>query len=324
MKKKLLSLIVAGALAPVVHADVDTDVSGFIDVIYTAIDDAADVAGGDNPSERKFLADGEVDFSAALSDNVTVRVDVNLYLDPATDQDSAEIEQAFFAATLAEPLTLLGGVFNNPIGWEAEDAPDLYQTSHSWNWAMLDNQTALSGNNVAGVALAAALEGVTITGAVLNDLQHEAEENSFALLVNASPIDGLALEAGYVTQEKEGIVNLGAMDLGTGDVLDLNASYTFEGWTIAGEVMLPSELVDQSILLLVNYAIPNTPVAVTARYETISYDVSGVEDPTRFTLAGSYEIAKNLFALLEYANTDEDSPFSNEGDVVTAEFVGLF
>jgi hypothetical protein len=270
-----------------------------------------------------------------LSDKVTVRVDLDFQLVTngganVYGEDSGEIEQAYFAAALSDEVTLLGGVFNNPIGWEGEDAPSLYQTSHSWNWTILDHQTTLHGNNVAGVAVAANMGGFTVTGAVLNDVQQMDEENSIALVLNASPVKGLDLELGYVTQKNDSGLTTPAVGsgIGAGDVLDINASYSINNLTFAGEYFTTGETIDSSILLMANVALSGG-FGITGRYETVSFDnaaaAAGVKDPSRVTLAASYEAAKNLFVLAEVSDTDETvAPLGiGEGTMFTLEFVAL-
>jgi hypothetical protein len=73
------------------------------------------------------------------------------------------IEQVYFAWKPANTFTVLGGVFNSPIGWEASDAPDMYQTSSGQIAAILDAEMLLHGNNVAGLAGAATFGPVTVT-----------------------------------------------------------------------------------------------------------------------------------------------------------------
>ena len=312
MKTKLLALAASGILATssFAQASPNINVDGFIDIIYTGVEEAKDGtgAGGTNPTEGKFLADAEIDFYASLSDKVTVRVDLDFQLVTngganVNGEDSGEIEQAYFAAAISDTTTLLGGVFNNPIGWEAEDAPSLYQTSHSMNWNLLDGATTLHGNNVAGVALAADMGGVTVTGALLNDLAQANEENSIALVLNASPAKGLDLELGYVTQ-----------DTGAGDVIDINATYSMGALTFAAEILLADAVVDDSTMLLANYALEGG-FGVTGRYEIINY-ASGADD-NKLTVAGSYEAAKNLFVLAEVSDTD------STGSMFTLEFVAI-
>ena len=99
MKTKLLALAASGILATSSFAQAAPDVSidGFIDIIFTGIDETSDVPAATNPTEGKFLADAEIDFSAALSDKVTVRVDLDFQLVTngganVAGEDSGEIE----------------------------------------------------------------------------------------------------------------------------------------------------------------------------------------------------------------------------------------
>ena len=156
-KQNLVAMAFASALAvtSTAQAGDDVEVSGFIDVIANT--DGALVFG----------ADGEIDVSKKMG-TVTVRVDadVNLAINgganadnalSSSGQDSGRFEQAYFAWGATEGVTVLGGVFNNPIGQEAEDAPDMDFTSHSVTYNILDGQTVASGNNVAGIAVAGAV-----------------------------------------------------------------------------------------------------------------------------------------------------------------------
>ncbi len=303
----------------------DSKVSGFADIIWTISDEASDGSGtdGKNLTEGKFTVDGEVDFESKLTDKVSARIDLDLAMattgganasaitgGPA---DSAAIEQAFFAWTLQDNLTFLGGVFNNPVGWEAEDAPDLYQTTHSQNWEILDGETALNGNNIAGVALAAALGPITITGALLNDLRQADEENSIAIVVNATPVTGLDLEFGFVTQET-----------GAENVMDINATYKNGDYTAAIEILTADEVIDNSIMLLGNVSLP-MGFGVTGRIEKVAFDSSGVSDTDVITVAGTYQAADNLSVVLEWSTKEKFTDTGvTDNDLITAEFISKF
>ncbi|MBV1914976.1 MAG: porin [Pseudomonadales bacterium] len=325
MKTKLLTLATGGLLAASTFthaADVaveeiveSLEVSGFIDIIYTGIDEAADGTGasGKNPNEQKFGADGEVDITGAY-DKVSVRIDVDVR---AGSSDSGDLEQAFFVAGLTDQYAIVGGVFNNPIGWEAHDAPDMYQTSHAYNWDILDGATALYGNNVAGVAVAADWGMFYATGAVLNDLAQTDEENSLAVVLGLKPIDGLDIELGVVTQaDKDNAGNATA-----GNVTDLNATWVIADLTLAAEILLADAIVDDSTLLLANYAFGGG-FGLTGRYEVINF--ASNEDLTRMTVAGSWQAAKNLAVLAELSDSDSSNAGDPDGKVLTLEFVGTF
>ena len=328
MKTKLLTLATGGILvassfaqaADVMVEEVieSMEVSGFIDIIYTGVDEDADVAGGTNPNEGKFTADGEVDISSTY-DKVTVRIDVDVRAGAAS---AGDLEQAFFVAGLTDQYAVVGGVFNNPIGWEAHDAPDMYQTSHALNWDLLEGATALYGNNVAGVALAANWGMFYATGAVLNDLAQTDEENSLALIGGLKPVEGLDIELGIVTQaDKDNAGNATA-----GNVTDLNATWMIGDLTLVADILVADAIVDNSSLVLANYAFDGG-LGLTGRYEMVNY--ADNSDTTRMTVAGSWQAAKNLAVLLELTDSDHSNngtaaALNADGKLITLAFIGTF
>lgn len=332
MKKKVLSLAIAAALAPGFAAA--ADVSGFADIIYTVTNDSATPAtacgtsGSQaclNASEGKFSADGEVDFSAKPADGVTARIDVDLslglgssttttYTDSGTDTVSvtdttdgngAKIEQAFFAWNPTSAVTVLGGVFNSPIGQEAEDAPAMNFTTHSIIYNSLNHQTALNGNNVAGVAAAGAVGPVTITGAFLNDIGQANEENSLALVLNASPIAGLDLEFGFVTHDED-TDGVSSTSETVGDVMDFNAQYKWNNLTAGLDYATYDKIADTAYNIWAGYDFGNG-FGAKVRVENMSWENAGggtAVDTEATTLYLSYQIASNLSAALEFKDGD--------------------
>ncbi|NOY71876.1 MAG: hypothetical protein GXP14_05785 [Gammaproteobacteria bacterium] len=325
MKKTALSLAVLGAFAAnsaVAAPEASANASGFADIIYTAVDEASDVVGGKNSTEGKFGANAEIDFSATVG-AVTGRIDVDLDLatDAQTGGNSGRIEQAFFAWGVSDNVTLIGGVFNNPIGHEAEDAPDKNFTSSGLVYSVLDHQTALNGNNITGVAAAANFGMVTVTGAFLNDLQQVDEENSFALVANLTPIEGLDLELGYVSQADNTDNPLSAED-----VIDFNAQYTISGFTAGIDYLSAGAIVDSTYDAWGGYAFGD--FAVKARYSVLAYEVAANEDLTKTTLYASWQANSNLLVALEWSNNEKGGTASDiitgmagDNDIITAEFI---
>lgn len=329
MKKKLLPLAIAAAMTPGFASA--AEVSGFADIIYTIDDSAADVNGGTNPNNGKFTADGEIDFTASPADGVTARIDLDVSIAPLTGasdtdndgnldsagDDSASIEQAFFAWGATEGVTVIGGVFNNPIGYEAEDAPDMDFTTHGHVYDTLDGQTALDGDNIAGVAVAGAVGPATVTLAVLNDLGQVDEENSIAAVVNFAPVEGLDLELGYVTQQDDrnddGIIDA------AGNVANFNVVYSgVENLTVGLDYLAPAEIVDSSYDLWAGYSID--AAVIKARYS--STEIDGADDAsTSTTLYLGYQIASNLSVALELRNDDDGT---DSTDLTQVEFIATF
>ncbi len=311
MKKNLIALAVAATIASplAVQAEDSASVSGFVDIYYNSY-------GDDGPGSNAFGADGEIDIQATKG-AVTVRADVDLRLDGT----SGQLEQAFFAWKAMDAVTVIGGVFNNPIGQEAEDAPDIEFASHSVVYNILDGQTALNGNNVAGVAVAGGNKMFTGTLAVVNDIGHATDtdgsmENSIAAVLNINPMEGLALELGYVTQET-----------GAENVLDFNAQYGIAGFTLGLDVLMADKAVDSAGNLWGSYAIGDK-AAIKARYEVVSFEANGTDDSTRMTIYGSYNVEENLLVALEYSDGENTSGEAITGIIddstITLEFIGTF
>lgn len=314
MNKKLIALSVAAAFAAPMAVQADSaSVSGFADITLGITNDASPA------SEKLFAANAEVDFIKTVG-AVTARVDVDLAL--ATNggnnasaltggaADSAVIEQALFAWGLTDTVTFIGGVFNNPIGYDAEDAPDMDFTSHSVVYDVLDGQTALYGNNLAGVAVAADLGVVTVTGALLNDLQQVAEKNSVAVIVNSSPIAGLDLELAYVTQESS-----------AENVLNINAAYAVQGATVGFDYLVPDEVLDSAYDVWAGYSFGDFGAKV--RYGATE-PKGGGDTASTTTLYGSYQAAENLLISLEWKSMDSGAAGADAMDSLGAEFIATF
>ena len=337
MNKKMIALAVAAVMAPGFAAAEGASVSGFVDIIYTSDDNA-----------EAFGADGEIDVRNTMGD-VTVGLDVDF--DLANSAGDAELEQAFFAWA-AGPATVIGGVINNPIGLDAEDAPDMAMTSHSAVYGALDSQTVLSGNNIAGLAVAFAAGPATITAALLNDIQHADDDNgddthSMAVVVNMSPIEGLDLELGHVSQERDGITTgatsgnnwklANGTDIiaGVGNVTNINAAYSMGQFSASLDYLMPSEVIDSVYDINFGYQV-NDAIGLGLRISELAYagtaDVNGtstdisalVYDESSTTLYASYSISDNLSAAVEYKSSETDMPGSNTDDSGTIELIATF
>ncbi len=330
IKKNMVALAVAGALvSPLTAMADDAEVSGFIDIIANT---------DRNPV---FTADAEVDVSKKMG-AVTVRMDFDANLagnggGSYGGEDSGRLEQAFFAWEATDTVTVLGGLFNNPIGQEAEDAPDLNFTSHSAIWNILDGQTALYGNNLAGVAAAIAAGPATVTLAVVDDLglatnnAGDKGKTSVAVVLGAKPMEGLDLELGYVTQDDQ--KNMLGDPTTAGDVFDFNAAFSTGPVTLGLDYLVADNAVDSAANLWVGFN-ATEELTVKVRYETVAFEANGVDDSTKTTLHAAYSIEDNLLVALEWSDgetdtdnlgvsTDATSGIMNDS-VTTLEFIGTF
>ncbi len=315
MNKKLIALAVAGLVSGYGAAANAVEVSGFavVDYVLTADQNEAvtpcapaGASACENSKEGKFQVEAEIDVTATPTDGVTVRIDTDLALGTdAASGDSATVEQAYFAIELA-PVTVIAGVFNNPIGQEAEDAADWNFGTSSMIRSSLDHQTDLNGNNVAGAAVVGAAGPVTVTAGLLNHLGDANGENSMALLVNASPISGLDLELGIVTQESN--TNGVAGPDNVGDVMNFNVQYDvapLAGLMVGLDYATYDEVIDTSYNLWTTYAIAGTKFSVGLRLEEMSWvGTTATLDSERVSFNVAYKAASNLKVSLEFADAE--------------------
>jgi len=320
MNKKLVAMAVAAAVAVPMAAQAagSANVSGFADVRYTVTDDPNKPSTGKHPTEGKFTAVGEVDFVGGQGP-VTARVDADVMLDPSGGGNSVTLEQIFFAWAINEQVNLLGGVFNNPIGLEEEDTTDLDTINHGQIFNILDGQTALYGNNIAGVAVAGKLGMVDVTVGLLNDLAQTNEENSFALVLGGSPVQNLNVEVGYVTQASAGTsANANTAE----NVFDINATYgLMENASVFVEFLGAGKVVDSAYAVGGKVAFTDAFEAAL-RYDNVSYDVSSRKDTSTVTVAGTWKAADNLRIRAEFQSKDDPNNSGGNSDAVARSISG--
>ncbi len=318
MNKKLISLAVASVFAGYGAVASAATISGFTDMYYTLTDDAATPAtapgcglpgsqGCLNSTEGKFSTFAEVDFSATPAEGVTVRVDTDMAV---TGGQSVNVEQAFFAWDLS-PVTVMAGVFNNPVGQEAEDVIDWNFVQGSIIRATLDSQTERAGNNIEGVGIMGDVGPVTLTGAILNHMGGANEENSLALLANMSPISGLDLELGIATQESD-TDGVSTTAENVGDVIDFNVQFApaaVAGLSVGLDYMTYDKIADTAYNVWGKFAIPGTDFSVGLRTESLSWASpagggAAPVDVERNTFNVGYQAAPNLAIALEMVDGD--------------------
>lgn len=297
MKKTLIGIVAAMTLPAIAQgAGVQqVELEGFIDIVW-AVSDGTDE--GVNGSEGHFDTSGELDLKTKLNGPISMRLDADL--NPADGaNDSGRLEQAFLTWAIDNNLALKAGVFNNNLGFEREDAPDLYQVTHGQLWDVWNSATSgQDGNNLQGIELSYKQADFTAFVGFLNDLGDVPEENSIKLGATVTAVKDVTITAGLITQ-----------DAGVENIIDISASLKVDNaLTIGGELMLPSEVIDSGLMIMANYQV-NPKLSGTVRYDMVSYDIAGADDTTSLTFAGLYSIEDNLFANAEIRmNSDDNVP----------------
>lgn len=320
MKKTLIALAVAALVAPGLAAAEGATVSGLANISYVGAENVG--AGGfadKTDNTNAFGAAAEVDVINDFGGNVTGRVDIDTGMGTDATASKVNIEQAFFAYKPMDKLTVIGGIFNNPLNYEHQDAGARILNSQGQIAKIFDNQTALYQNNVAGVAGAMNFGMVNLTVGVLDQLSHAASssntaQNSYVAQVGVAPVEGLNVKLGYVTQDTK---NNSSVIANAGNVLDLNAEFKTGPVKIAAEYISAEEIVDTGMALYASFMI-NDQIGVGARYDTVSYQATGAKDTTSTSLNAGYQVAKNLKAALEYRSDDNGT---NTNDSVRANFL---
>lgn len=287
MKKKIIALVVAAAMVPAIVAAEGASVSGYNIIKLKADDD-----------NNKFSAETEINFRSTTG-AVTVGADVDFSLAPAGG--SANLEQAFFAYTATENLTIIGGLFNNPIGMEGEDATEWATTQRTLVGSTLDAVTVAQGNNVAGLAAAYNAGVATVTVALLNSNTANDDADTIALVINASPVEGLDLEFGHLSEGTDGGGNTG------GAATDLNATYAMGSATVSFEYLTADVFTDDIVALSGGFKI-NDETKVAARFETQG-------DVENISLAAWYKLEKNLTVGAGY-NSNDDGMTTDDNIIV--------
>ena len=171
----------------------------------------------------------------------------------------------------------------------------------------------------------------------INDIGQFPEENSIAAVVNLSPMKGLDLEIGIVTQDDSAAVGTpgiaGTNTYGSaGTVVDVNAVWTNGTITAGADIMTFGQLLDPATVFWVGTDLGG--INVKARIESVAVDsgvIAGLTDATSTTLYAGMALAKNLSVALEIKDGEVAGsglatvlPSSVEGSKITAEFIGTF
>lgn len=293
-------------------------ITGFVDTVFVAVDDITP-SGSLSPIQYKFVTTGEIDFDSVIGEKTNVRLDVDLSTTGAT------LEQAYGSYKFTKVFGMKAGMFNNPVGWEAEDAPELFHINHGLIYQILDSQTTtVAGNNLTGFALTVDTNEVKFAGGQVNELSDENEKISlFAAGSFKFGSSGLELEAGAVTQN----ANLETL-------VDVNLTFKQGPLTVAGEVLLPGEVVDMAVGGTANFQF-TSKFSGTARYERVNFDSTAVDDASVITLAGTFALNSNIFINAELQRIDVESDPTNsffilgerllgEGNLVSLELIAHF
>ncbi|MCI0505712.1 MAG: porin [Gammaproteobacteria bacterium] len=294
MKKTLIagSLMITTLTIGQSAVALDIKPTGFVDMVWT-LSDGTDL--GKNGAEGRFDTTGELDVEAGLKEGISMRFDADINPGSAGG-DSGRLEQIYLNWAIDPRMSLKGGVFNNNLSWEREDAPDMYQITHGQLWDIWNFSTAEDGNNLAGVEFNYQIDKVKLIAGFLNDLGNVPEENSVKIAGEIKAMPDLDITLGLITQDQL-----------FENIIDINATWKSGKFLVGGEILFADEGVDSAFMAMVNYKF-NDKLSGTARYDLVSYDSAFLaEDTSSMTVAALYSISSNLFFNAEIRFNDDSN-----------------
>lgn len=330
MNKRLLVLAVAGAFgaAGAASAQVDVTVSGYVESGFVISDDAGKVEGGKNATERKFHTEGEIDIIADVNDNVYVRADLDYNSRTGLpgnfvvavpnggdfDNRTLQIEQLFGGVRFNDMTSMRIGRFNNPLGYEHQDAHRRSTYSRSLITEILSDQTALYDNNIEGVALDIDAGPAMVTLAVLDEISGQVnKKNSFLAHVSGEAVPGLNLGLGVLTQEKNGGADQNRSPDSMETLINFNIAYDlamdevdatfFLDYLNAGEVIKDAWSVGAKGTFLDSFG-------AIVRYDFVKHESNDTAGETRngrthaWTVGVNWMVADNADLRLEWRNEE--------------------
>lgn len=220
------------------------------------------------------------------------RTDPEIRIAPPSTNDII-VEQAYVKVPLLKRLSLTGGVLHNPLGYEAEDAPDRDQVSHGQVWNLINGQTHLPGNSVQGVALNAEVGRTGLFAGFFNDLGQVRNRHSVEVLLTSRPVEGLALEGGFLTQSTLQLNPSSAETL-----FDLNGGWQGHHFAAAVEYFAGDKLVNSAWGGYGHFRWGHFLLAV--RGDWVRYLIPNIQDTTSVTLTGAFLLNDKFRLAMEY------------------------
>ena len=306
---------------------------GFVDFKYENLQNEKNIVGNDVAG---FNASADVDFLFDFSP-VTAELQTNLtsnrtVYDAAGAEigstTSAAIEQAFFRFNINRDFSLSFGRQLTVLGFEADEAPNLYQVSNAyllgdvvgggngWRRNYVEGIRANFNNARFGFTLGLhnSLYGIdndTKAGTVAVDLQA-------AVMI----MPGLEGRIGYAHDSNDAIAGDDSIEQ-----INIWLSYAQGGLTTAIEYDNWEVYGDDAwnIMLMGSYQF-NQLFALTLRYSHEDFEQGGTDtDTDRFTLGLGFTLTDNLGLRLEYSHGSVDSGASDyDVDEIYAEGIMTF
>lgn len=309
-----ISLIGAGLAASVADAQIEINpnlsLTGFIDMsVFYADED------GDNSTSYNL---DQVELDVLLNfEPIMARFDLNYVGD--NDDGEFDLEQGFLTYDFGNGASMNFGKFLSYHGWESAEPTGLWQYSYGYEivGSIPGYHNGITYDYAGdwgsfGIAL---LDSVYSADGSLDDSEYGLETK-----LVLTPTEGVTLYFGYALDSYDPSFS-GALD--DIQLLNLWASYEWDSWTFAGEIVDYTESYSGSsdfdafqYLVMANLAIDDK-TAVTFRYSAEDTDDG---DSTKYTISPSYKISDNLLGLFEISYVEFDGGLDTTSFAIEALF----
>ena len=326
MKKKLFSL---ASILAILNANAieigptgsGIELGGFVDYSAASQGDTTSPVSTAQVELNLDFENGPVSFSLDYDLTATQGLDSDGDNDVDTDDTtSGNLEEAVLTYTISDSLSVSVGRMLSYLGFEAYDAPNMYQFSYAYDYATEGGQDIYDGY-ADGFSIDYATDLFSV--GVWTDF---AEKPSFEYAIAFTGIENLTAKA--IFAEYGGDAD---------DIMTLWASYQLDKLLLAVEFATdeknagtPGTLTDfkdddiDAFMIMGNYSVTDS-FAITARYSQAEYtDGTTSVDVDKFTISPSYSFTDNFSGLIEYSTYDVTAGNTEPDDLTAVELIYTF
>jgi len=325
MKTKLLSL---ASLLAILNANAieigptgsGVEMSGFVDVFYEEVGAVAGDATG---------AQVEMNFNYSTGPvSAAVGLDFGQY---SVYGSSDNLEEAYITYDLGGGFSVTAGRMLTYMGFEAFDAPNMYQFSYAYDVAYRNSATTAGAQDIydaydygASIDYSADTFSIGVWSSIEQDAGYE-------LALAYTGIDNLTAKAIWSDFGEQGY-----------EKATYWVSYSLGKLLLAAEIAESDEQAGglgvgptqtgydvDGAMIMANYAYSDT-VAITLRYSETEYtqfdSKTMVYDGSKITISPSYIFTDNLAGLIEYSSYDADTvgALIEPDETLAVEFIYTF
>lgn len=322
MKKKLFSL---ASILAVLNANAieigptgsGVELGGFVDYSAASQGDTTSPVSTAQVELNLDFENGPVSFS--LDYDLTATQGLSDADDDGNlDSTSGNLEEAVLTYTISDSLSVSVGRMLSYLGFEAYDAPNMYQFSYAYDYATEGGQDIYDGY-ADGFSIDYATDLFSV--GVWTDF---AEKPSFEYAIAFTGIENLTAKA--IFAEYGGDAD---------DIMTLWASYQLDKLLLAVEfatdeknaVAAAPTILDYDVdafMIMGNYSVTDS-FAITARYSQADYTYgSDSIDVDKFTISPSYSFTDNFSGLIEYSTYDVTAGNTEPDDLTAVELIYTF